>query len=368
MTSLRSAAQPSRVQQALRAAFRSKLMHRLTYPHGPNRFIELFDPTAVSDETIGVIRAIEHPTSRSVRIRVQPNAQWQGFKAGQYVELAVEINGRRHKRLFSPAQSQHATGELEFTMAVNPDGRLTRHLQSAAQVGDRVILGVPAGDFHLPASRPTRIVLISAGSGITPVLSMLRTLVDERFSGTVDFIHYSRSRADALYAPLLAELGQALPHLNVHCIHTRAGGAHFHAEQLEQIAPDYAQAETFVCGPKPLLDATTALFESQGLASQLYQETFAPVFSAPSDAVDGDVRFQRSERQQANNGQTLLEQAEAAGLAPEYGCRMGVCFACTCKKTAGRVRDLRTGEISDDGEQEIQICVSTPVGSVALDI
>ena len=64
----------------------------------------------------------------------------------------------------------------------------------------------------------------------------------------------------------------------------------------------------------------------------------------------------------------LLEQAEAAGLTPESGCRMGICYSCTCKKTAGKVRDLRTGEISSGDEEDIQLCVSVPVGTVTLDI
>lgn len=355
-------------RQTLWAALNSPLMHRLTYPHGPNRFIELFDPTAVNDETIGTISAIEHPNERSVRIHVRPNSRWEGFLAGQYVELAVEINGRRQRRMFSPAQSQHADGALEFTMAVNPEGQLTRHLKASAKVGDRVILGTAGGDFHLPSTRPEQLVLISAGSGITPVLSMLRTLVDERYAGRVDFIHYCRSADDALYASTLASLVDALPGLRIHTVHTRSGGQHFHGEQLQTLVPDYATAETFVCGPAALLDATRALFDDQAIEARLHQEAFALTQPATDETAEGELRFQRSDVQAPNDGTTLLEQAEGAGLTPEFGCRMGVCFACTCTKTAGRVRDLRTGEISDDGEADIQICVSAPIGSVALDI
>ncbi len=357
-----------RFRQTLKAALNSRLAHRLTYPHGPDRFIELFDPTAVSDETVGTISAIEHATERSVRIQVRPNGRWAGFLAGQYVEVSFEINGRRHKRMFSPAQSQHTNGALEFTMAVNPEGTLTRHLKQSARIGDRVILGEAAGSFHLPVVRPEHVVLISAGSGITPVLSMLRTLVDERYAGRVDFIHYCRSEGDALYADVLASLAKASRNVHMHIIHTRAGGEHFHAEQLARLVPAYASAQTFVCGPAPLLDATQALFADQGLSERLHQEAFGLSFSAADDSAEGELRFLASGVQATNNGSTLLEQAEAAGLTPEYGCRMGVCFACSCHKKAGRVRDLRTGEISDDGEGEIQICVSAPLGSVALDI
>lgn len=372
MISLASTHQPNRLQQALKAAFNSRLMHRLTYPHRPDRFIELFDPTAVSDETVGTISAIEHPTERSVRVHIRPNSRWQGSLAGQYVEVSMEINGRRQRRMFSPAQSQHVIGALEFTMAVNPDGRLTRHLKTMANVGDRVVLGDAAGSFHLPSERPAHLVLISAGSGITPVLAMLRTLVDERYTGRLDFIHYCRGPADALYAEALNRLRGTLPGLRIHVIHTRAGGEHFHAGQLQQMVPDYARAHTFVCGPAPLLEATRALFDDDGIAERLHQEAFGlamPTSGAEADdETGGAVYFQRSKRQLDSDGNTLLEQAEKAGLTPEHGCRMGVCFACSCKKTSGRVRDLRTGEISDADEQEIQICVSQPVGPVSLDL
>lgn len=369
MTLAITTGEPGRAHRLIKAAFNSRLMHRLTYPHGPDRFIELFDPTAVADETVGTIRAIEYPTERSVRVSVRPNSRWTGFQAGQYVEFAMEIDGRRQRRMFSPAQSQHADGTLEFTMSVNPDGVLTRHIQQSARVGDRVVLGNVGGDFHLPQARPERIVLISAGSGITPVMSMLRTLIDESHDGEIDFIHYCRSTSDALYAAHLEQLEDALPGLRIHCIYTREGGEHFSADQLARLVPDYADAQTFVCGPSPLLEATRTLFDEQGLSERLHQEAFglaAP--AAGEDDTGGEIHFQRSNRCAENNGQTLLEQAEQAGLSPKHGCRMGVCFACSCTKTAGRVRDLRTGEVSGNGEQEIQICVSAPVGSVSLNI
>lgn len=369
MSFARTANEPGRVQQLMKAAFNTRLMHRLTYPHGPDRFIELFDPTAVANETVGTISAIEHPTERSVRVSVRPNSRWNGFLAGQYVEFAMEINGRRQRRMFSPAQSQHADGALEFTMSVNPDGVLTRHVKDKARVGDHVVLGNVAGDFHLPEQRPARIVLISAGSGITPVLSMLRTLVDEGYDGEIDFIHYCRSVSDALYAALLEKHENALPGLRMHGIYTREGGEHFNADQLAQRVPDYREAQTFVCGPAPLLDATRTLFDEQGIGDRLHQEAFGlSTPAADGDERGGEILFKRSDRAANNNGQTLLEQAERAGLSPEHGCRMGVCFACSCRKTAGRVRDLRTGEVSGDGEEDIQICVSAPLGSVSLDI
>jgi ferredoxin len=86
------------------------------------------------------------------------------------------------------------------------------------------------------------------------------------------------------------------------------------------------------------------------------------------EAAQGTLRFLRSDRSAGLAAGTLLEQAEAAGLSPEFGCRMGICHTCTCRKAAGSVRNLLTGEISDEPDEDIQLCVSVPVGDVALEL
>ena len=104
-----------------------------------------------------------------------------------------------------------------------------------------------------------------------------------------------------------------------------------------------------------------------GIESRLHIEEFTPAL-APITDVGGTVHFASSGLSRESCGASLLEQAEAAGLHPEHGCRMGICFSCTTTKTSGRVRDLRTGETDDDPDHPIQLCVSAPVGDVTLDL
>ena len=80
------------------------------------------------------------------------------------------------------------------------------------------------------------------------------------------------------------------------------------------------------------------------------------------------MSFARAGELVPNSGRSLLEQAEQAGLSPQFGCRMGICHTCTCRKTAGSVRNLVTGEVSSADDEDIQICVSVPVGDVELDL
>jgi ferredoxin-NADP reductase len=358
-------------QRRLQPILRSKLMARLTTPHGVDRYLEQIDPIWSAFEARARVTDASRQTADTVTLRLRPNANWRGFVPGQYLQLSVDIDGRRCTRCFSPANSCHDSAHIELTMRVNPEGRLTRHLRDHVRPGMVVGLSQAAGDFALPTPRPERILLISGGSGITPVMSMLRSLCDEGHRGEITFLHYARSPQDQLYAEKLAAL--AARHANVTLLRSyENGGAElsgrFSREQLEVAVPDYADATTFLCGPPPMMTAVEQVWAADGLDDRLHRERFVLAASAPAstDATGGELRFARSERLAVSDGATLLEQAEAAGLRPDYGCRMGICHACTCRKTAGRVRDIRDGRLTGDGEEDIQLCVSQPVGDVTL--
>jgi ferredoxin-NADP reductase len=213
-------------------------------------------------------------------------------------------------------------------------------------------------------------VLISGGSGITPVLSMLRTLCDEGHDGELAFIHYARTRADWLYRAEVAQLAQRHPNLSVEYVATREGGRHVDQAQLERLAgADLGDARAAVCGPPRLIDAVTQIWADAGRPDHVVSETFTPpTVTMSGPAATGTLRFLRSDQTAEIRPGTLLEQAEAAGLSPEFGCRMGICHTCTCRKVAGSVRNVLTGESSDEEDEDIQLCVSAPAGDVALEL
>jgi ferredoxin-NADP reductase len=247
---------------------------------------------------------------------------------------------------------------------------VSRHLSETARPGLVVGLSPAAGDFVLPDERPERLLLVSGGSGITPVLSMLRTLCDEGHADPVTFLHYARSERSAPYRAELAALTQRHP--NVRLVHVYTEGrrrAHFTRAQLNRLAPGMLGAPAFVCGPRPLIDAVAKVWSKEGATDRVFHESFQParVAPVPGDA-SGSVSFRTSATSAPNSGATLLEQAEAAGLRPRHGCRMGICHTCTCHKVAGHVRNVHTGELSSAEPGDIQICVSVPAGDVELDL
>jgi ferredoxin-NADP reductase len=270
-------------------------------------------------------------------------------------------------------------GLLEVTFKARPGGAVTPRLLKEAQVGMIVTLSQAQGSFVLPEPLPERVLLISGGSGITPVMAMLRELRGTGFRGEVVFLHYARSQADVIFGDELRALAgytsdepRALAEdaaLRV-ILETEAEAPvrpELTAASLAALVPDYEAWETWVCGPEPLLDAARRAFEGRGAAGRLHTERFS-LGSAASGAGEGSVSFRRSGREAKGQGKALLVLAEQAGLRPASGCRMGICNTCTCRKVAGVTRDLRTGALSTEDDVDIRICVSEPVGPVTLDL
>ena len=263
--------------------------------------------------------------------------------------------------------------DLELTVKAHPDGLVSNFLIEQARPGMTLALEQADGDFHLPEQRPERLLLISGGSGITPVISMLRTLCDERHAGDVTFMHYAQTRDRVPYRRELSEIARCHPNVRVAVAHTReAGGTltgHLSREHVRAVAPDAARGPAYVCGPPGLIESARRIWAEEGIEQLLHIESFLPPSLAlPNDRAEGSVSFARARQLVANSGRVLLEQAEQAGLSPQFGCRMGICHTCTCRKTAGRVRNLVSGEVSSADEEDIQICVSVPVGDVELDL
>jgi len=355
---------------APRRLLRSSLVDLLLGPHGVDRYLELIRPDLTVLDARAEVVAVRRQTPRSVTLTLRPNGAWSGFSAGQFVRVGIEIDGVRRTRTYSPACSEHRAGRaIELTVTEHPDGLVSRHVQQRLHAGAIVHLGPAQGAFLLPRPRPSRLILISGGSGITPVLSMLRTLRDEGHDGEVAFVHYARTAADWLYRAEVREIAVADPSVRVAYVATREGGGRIDKDAVRLLLggshPGAAYAG--VCGPPGLIEAVRGIW--RGASEQVIAETFTPPSRAVSGAAaDGTLRFLNSARAAAIGDGTLLEQAEAAGLSPAFGCRMGICHTCTCRKSAGAVRNVLTGELSDEEDEDIQLCVSVPAGDVALEL
>jgi ferredoxin-NADP reductase len=349
-----------------------RLLEALATPHGLDRYLELLHPMLTVHDTRGQVTAVHRTTSDTVTLTIKPTHRWRGFSAGQFVRVSVDVDGVRRTRCYSPATSEHRDG-FDLTVKAHDGGLVSGWLHANARPGLVVHLSQAEGSFTLDARRPERLLLISGGSGITPVLSMLRTLAEEDHRGEVVFLHYARRQSDVPHLFALRALAERTAGVRLVLAHTDADGGDLSGfcteEHLRAAAPWFADAPAYLCGPPGLMGAVREIYTRLGAAERLRTEEFAPApLSADAGEATGTVTFARSGRSAPNSGRTLLEQAEAAGLTPEHGCRMGICFSCTSVKTAGCVRDARSGEVSAEEDEEIQLCVRVPVGDVTIDI
>lgn len=371
----------SRLRRAVGAVLRSpvgNLADALVGPHGLDRYLELVDPLFARDVNRAVVTDVRRETHDTTTLTLRP-ARPVDHLAGQFVEVTVEVDGVRHTRCYSISSSAHrGDGKITVTVKADPAGRVSGHLANAIGRGSIVEVSQAFGDFVLPEDRPQRVLLVSGGSGITPVMSILRTLVDEGAATQVTLLHYARGPADVAFADELAIMGR-LPGVDVVVVHTRDSSRAAHELtgyfSLEHVAATIGAAvdvPTYVCGPANLIDAVTGLWIELGLQDELRVERFAlaPITPDRDAALDagGTLSFADSRLDVVATAETILAQAEAAGLTPKSGCRMGICHTCIRPKIAGQVRDVRDGSLSSCDPEHVQICISVPVGDVTIDL
>lgn len=340
---------------------RSALLDLLTGPHGVDRYTELVDPTWTRRQGRARIVDVRRSTPRSVTLTLAPNRAFSGFRAGQHINVSVDIDGRRRTRPYSPANAE-GDPYIELTIGHHEGGLVSTYLVENARRGIVVGLDSVGGEFTLPERPDGRLLFVSGGSGITPVMSMLRTLRAQRHTCEVVFVHYARSEGEAAYRDELAEISRSMPNITVLHGYTRtAAGSDLDGRFTRAHLPETMAdpAGVYVCGPPDLVDAVRGVFPDA------QSESFVPpVFDG--EASGGTVQFTESGTTLVDDGRPLLNQAEDAGLTPESGCRMGICFSCTRRKTSGAVRNVITGAVSSTEEEDVQICVSAPVGDVDI--
>jgi ferredoxin-NADP reductase len=340
---------------------------------------------AAIDDLVGLVRpsfSLTRIRARVVEARretasartlvLEPNRHWPGHVAGQHVLVQAEIGGRRVQRTFSVSSPPRTDGRIEITVKRREGGHVSAWWNEDAGVGDVVTLSAPAGDFVLPAALPPRLVMISAGSGITPVMAMLSALDQEARRGSpvpeVEFVHVARSRADAIFVRELDALADRHPWLHL-SLHFTSESGRLSEEAWRRIARQAGDAPAFVCGPAPFMESSRQAWRECGAEAHLHMEYFGLAPSAHATGEGAEVTASRSGATfAARAGQSLLEAAEAAGLRPKHGCRMGVCHTCICRRTSGTTVDLRDGRVSSEPGQIIQLCVSAPQTAVTLDL
>ncbi|MFJ7203554.1 ferredoxin reductase [Streptomyces sp. NPDC098789] len=342
------------------AALRSrawKLLEMVTTPLLPSDYLDLVSPLRAGGDLRGRIEAVHPETDDAATVVIKPGQGWRGHTAGQYVRIGVDVDGVRLWRAYSlTSPTDRRDGRITITVKAIPDGKVSNHLVRRAQPGTLIQLDQATGDFVLPEAEPAKVLYLTAGSGITPVMGMLR---DAEFDDVV-MVHSAPRPQDVIFRKDLHGL-VADEKLRLTEVHTDTDGT-LDIARLGELVPDWAERETWACGPAGLLDAAEEHWSAHGVPERLHTERFRPTVVVAGDG--GEVTFATTGTTVDADGATpLLDVGEEAGVLMPSGCRMGICFGCVTPLTAGAVRDLRTGEITEAGPGVlIQTCVSAAAG------
>jgi stearoyl-CoA 9-desaturase NADPH oxidoreductase len=359
-----------RVSKVRRRAL--KAAKSLTTPLLPDDYIELMNPMWTTRELRGLIEDVRPETEDASTIVIRPSSKWLGHWPGQYLRIGVEINGRRHWRAYSlTSDPDHPDGLISITIKHVPEGKLSPYFTRQAEIGSMVYLGGVEGEFRIPYPRPEQLLFISAGSGVTPIWSMVRNLAKDDALRDARHIHCCRDADDFIFGETLRKLRDEKRGYELEERHSKSDDR-LTPEELDDMVPDWRDRETFLSGPPEMLEAMKDRWEAEGDLDRLHLERFQPVIggdSAKDAGEGGTVRFRVTEVEGESDGKTpILECGENAGAKLPFGCRMGICHTCVGKLAEGKVRDLRTGEVHGDEGQMIRTCVNAPEGHVEIEL
>ena len=342
---------------------------KLTTPLHPDDYLRLLNPLWSSRELRGRIERVIPETEDAATLVIRPGWGWRyDHKPGQYVGIGVQVEGRFQWRSYSVSSPpERSRGTITITVRAMPEGLLSAHLVGGLEPGTIVRLALPEGDFILPDPPPERMLFLVGGSGVTPVMAMLRTL-DRRGTMPDVVMHYSSPTEERMiFRDELDALEQKHDGFTLHRLHTDTEGM-LDLADLDKVCPDWRERETYACGPGPMLDAATEYFEAQDLEDKLHLERFSLQLGGEG-GEGGTITFRNSNKTiEADGATTVLEAGEEAGIGMPYGCRMGICHTCTLTLVSGKVRDLRNGDEYDNANESVQTCVTAAVGDCTLDI
>jgi stearoyl-CoA 9-desaturase NADPH oxidoreductase len=341
-----------------------------TTPLLPDDYLEMINPLWSTRELRGRVERIRRESGDAVTVEVRPGHKWDGHEPGQYIRVGFDIDGKRHWRAYSlTSEPDRPDGYISITPKLVESGVVSPFVNQKLKPGDLVVLSDVEGQFVLPDPLPDKLLFISAGSGITPIMSMLRSLHRRDAMGDVVHLHSARHADEVIFGSELRALADEHDGFKLHEQCTSRDGR-MGPDDLDTLCPDWREREAFVSGPGEMLDALSEHWDREADCDRLHMERFQPVIGGDgAEGEGGTITFVNSDKEvECDGGTPILVAGEEAGLELPFGCRMGICHTCVGKFRSGKLRDLRSGEVMDAEGVTCRTCVNAPEGPVEVEL
>lgn len=336
-----------------------------------------------------VVRVLENtPTVRTFRLSsIDGDKLPFTYLPGQYLNVELMIDGILHRRCYTIASTPTRPDYCELTVKREEAGVASRHWHDHIREGMLLDVSGPGGRFTFTGDEADGLVLIGAGVGITPLMSVIRYLTDTNWPGAIDLIYCARTERDIIFRDELESLAGTFPNLRVTTTLTQEPGVHWAgargritSEFLRQTLPDWTKRRVHICGPVEMANDVARMLRKADVSDeQIRSEAFGGPMPKPNAATVGDdagpvvgmVTFADSGKSApAHCGQTVLEIASCVGISIDRGCLAGICGRCRVRLLSGDVK-MEVDEGLSASERRsglILACQAKPVGSVVIDL
>lgn len=303
------------------------------------------------------------------------------YKPGQFITFQVDVADEQLHRAYSLSSTPSRPETVSITVKRVVGGKVSNFLIDNLKPGYALQAMPPAGEFNIIDRSSTRqVVLLSAGSGITPCISIARWLLDQAADVDIQFIYSARSEADVIMRDELAQLAHRHGNFHLHRVLDEVESDSDHQGMLDEalfnrLLPDLSDRTLFTCGPQAYMAAIESFAQARGFdMTYFHKESFVPLDTTATtneDAAEHQItvpQFGKSNAVQA--GDNLLSALETAGVPIIAACRSGVCGSCKCKVAAGEVDSTSQATLSDDeiAAGYVLACSSTVKTDLAVEL
>jgi len=328
----------------------------------------------------------ETPNVKTFRL-VSPNGSGFPFAylPGQYLTFSLQIGGKPVSRSYTIASTPSRPGYCEVSIKREEQGLVSRHMHDMVKEGDLLTIAAPGGKFTFTGAEADRVVLLAAGVGITPLMSILRYLTDRKWNGQIDMVYSCKMAKDIIFREELEAIERRYPNLHLTLTLSRAEGTNWtgatgriDAKLLTSVVPNLANVPVYMCGPAEMLTATGDLLRQLGVAEHnIRKESFGLKPASPLEegaAVNGGgeftVTFSRSRKTAKIAGRRpILTLAEELGVGVESECRAGICGTCKCRLISGSVEMATQDALTSDDRRNkfILLCQAHALEDVMVE-